>query len=555
MLLVGVGKVVDDKAPDKKYYARLEGEQTVVRVAAKDVDPLVKLLEDPGAVRDRNLVRFDNLKNPDAIEVKNSSGTFDLFHQEGGKPWQLFRGGREVKADDKVIQDLTTQMTQKNVIRSFPDAKTDLAALGLDKPTTVVSLWVDGLTMEEEKKEEKKDEKKDEKADAKKDEKKDEKAGEKKDDKPADKKDEKREEKKPPVPKLKDPQKPTVRLSFGHVDSNLVAVKREVGGETTILKVPANILELVQKGPLTYTDRTLPKFNEGDPLQDVTKVILTRNGVTTEITKDAKAAAPADAWKIDKPANLAGRTADATAVDAILRELNGLRATKLVSEKAEPEVVDHEFGLKTPATKVSVTLPKDGKPTTYDYEFGKDANPTNVYARQGQRPELVFEVDKADLTPLSKDLQDPTFFRFDAAKAKTVKLTGWKDVAGSPITLDLERKEGTTWTAKAPPGFSVSSDKVNRLLAALSSGRAVKFLDRKVTAKEREDDGLLPEKGGLLIEVTVEGEKEPYILSVGNLDANKEAYLATANRLGDSLFTVRKDMFEKPKEKPAFFNP
>jgi hypothetical protein len=545
VLLVGVGKPVDDKAPEKKYYARVEGEQSVVRVPAKDVDPLRKLLDDPGAVRDRNLVRFDNLKTPDAIQVQNGSVAFDLFHPEA-KPWQLYRGDREVKADDKVIQDLTTHLTQKNLVRSFPETK-DLASLGLDKPTAVVSLWVDGLAKEEAKK----DEKKDDKAEAKKDEK----AGEKKDEKAGEKKDEKKEEKKPAAPKLKDPQKPTVRLSFGRVDSNLVAVKREAGGETTLLKVPASVLELVQKGPLAYTERTLPKFNEGDPSQDVTKLVLTRGGVTTEITRDTKAASPAEAWKIDKPANLAGRLADYAAVDAILRVLNGLRATKLVSDKPEPEVVDREFGLKTPATKATVTLTKDGKTTTYDYEFGKDANATNVYARQGQRPEFVFEVDKKDLDSLSKDLRDPTFFRFDAAKAKTVKLTGWKDVTGSPTTVEFERKEGATWTAKTPPNFTVSSDKVNRLVSALSSGRAVKFLDRKLTQKEREDDGLLPEKGGLLIEVTVEGEKEPFILAVGNLDADKDAYLATANRLGDSLFTVRKDVFEKPKEKPAFFSP
>jgi hypothetical protein len=539
-LLVGVGKAVDGK-----YFARLDGESSVVKVAAKDVDPLSKLLDDPGAVRDRNLVRFETTKTPDAIEIKNGSGNFELFHQEP-KPWELYRGDREVKADDKAIQDLTTQLTQKGIVRSFPDSKTDLATLGLDKPSAVVSLWVDGLAKEEPKEEKAKD-----KPEEKKDEKKDEKKTDKKDQKV----DEKKDEKKPAVPKLKEPQKPTVRLSFGRVDSNLVAVKREAGGETTVMKVPATILELVQKGPLVYTDRALPKFNEGDPLQDVTKLFLTRNGVTTEITKDAKASAPSEAWKIDKPANLAGRTADASAVEGIVRALDGLRATKLVTEKAEPDVVNHEFGLKTPTTRATVTVTKDGKPTTYEYEFGKDANATNVYARQGQRPDLVFEVDKADLAPLSKDLQDPTFFHFDAAKAKTLKLTGWKEVTGSPMTLDFERKDATTWTAKAPAGFNVSSEKVNHLISALASGRAVKFLDRKVTPKEREEDGLLPDKGGLVIEVAVEGEKEPFVLDVGNLDADKTAYLATANRLGDSLFTIRKDVFEKPKEKPAFFNP
>jgi hypothetical protein len=532
-LLVGVGKAVDGK-----YYARMDGEKNVVKVAVKDVDPLRKLLDDPGAVRDRTLVRVDSTRTPDAIEIKNGSGTIELIHPDALRPWQLYRGDTEVKADDKAIQDVIAQLTQKNSIRAFPDPKNNAeAALGLDKPQAVVTVWVEGVVKDEKKDDEKKDDKKEEK----------------KDEKKGEKKDEKKDEKKPTKPKLKD--KPTARLSFGNVSENLVAVKREAGGETMLLKVPAAVLDRVKNGPLTYMDRTLPKFNELDPSQDVTKLVVVRNGVTTELTLDTKAASPAVAWKFDKPADLAGRTADALAVETIVRTLNNLRAVKLVSEKADPEVFDREFGLKTPTTKAVVTLTKDGKATTYEYDFGKDVDATKVYARQGQRPDLVFEVDKADLNPMSADLQDPTIFRFDSSKAKAVKLTGWKNTIGSAFTLEFERKDGSTWTAKTPKDFVVSQDKVNRLVTGLSSERAVKFLGRKVTAKEREEDGLLPDKGGLVIEITVEGEKEPFTLTVGRLDADKGAYLATANRLGDTLFTVSKDVFEPMEKAPAFFKP
>ncbi len=526
-LLIGV-----DKAVDGKYYARIDGEKSIVRVPAKEVDPLRKFLDDPGALRDRNLVRLENLKTPDAIQIKNAASTFELLHEDGPKAWQLYRGDNAVKADEKAVQNVITKLTQKNIVRDFPATTSSPASLGLDKPSTIVSVWVDGIAKEE---------KKDEKPEEKKEEKKD------------DKKDDKKEEKKPAKPKLKDPEKPTVRLSFGNVDGNLVAVKRESAGETILMRVPVDILENLRHGPLTYMDRTLPKMGDTDPAQSATKLVLVRNGVTTELSKDAKATPPA--WKIDKPENLAGRTADPAAVDGILRMLNNLRAVKLVTESAEGEAVDREYGLKSPATKVIVTLAKDGKTTDYQYEFGKEADATKTYARQGQRPNLVFEVDKADLAALSKDLQDPTVFRFDPSKAKTLKLTGWKDINGSPTTREFERKDSTTWIAKVPKDFSVSSEKVNRLVFELSSERAVKFLDHKLTAKERDDDALSPEKGGLAIEVTVDGEKEPFILTVGNLDADKAAYLATANRLGDSLFTVRKDVYEKPKEKPAYFNP
>lgn len=531
-LLVGVGKAVDGK-----YYARLDGEKSVIRVAAKDVDPLRKLLDDPMAVRDRTLVRVDSTRTPDGLEIKNDAGTYELIHQEL-KPWELYRGDKSTKADDKAVQDLITQLTQKHGVRTFPDPKTTTeAALGLDKPSAVVSVWVDGVVKDEKKDGEKKEEKKDEKKDA----------------KEGEKKDEKKEEKKPARPKLK--EKPTARLTFGGVADNLVAVKREAGGETTLLKVPANILDRVKSGALAYTDKVLPKFNDFDASKDVTKLVLVRGGVTTELTHDPKASATAGSWKFDKPAELAGRTADAPAVDSVLRALNNLRAAKLVSEKPDPQVFDREFGLKTPTTKATVTVTKDGKSTSYDYDFGKDADMTKTYARQSQRPDIVFEVDKGELTPLGADLRDPTIFRFDAAKAKAVKMTGWKNLTGSPFVLELERKDGSTWTAKAPKDFAVSQDKVNRLVTGLSTERAVKFLDRKLTPKEREDDGLQADKGGLVIEITVEGEKEPFVLTVGNADGDKGDYLATANRLGDALFTVRKDVFEKPKEKPAFFNP
>lgn len=527
-LLVGVGK-----AEGGKYNARLEGEKSVVKVEASKVDPLRKLLDSPDALRDRNLVHFDNFKTPDAIDVKNSAGSFE-FLREPGKPWELYRGDSASKADDKAVQSLIAELTRKNVARAFP---TSDAGLGLDKPTAVVSLWVDGLA-----KDEKPEEKKDEPTE------------EKKDDKKGDKKDGKKEEPKPARPKVKDPQKPTVRLSFGNVENNLVAVKRESGGETALLKVPAGVLDRVKDGPLAYLDPTLPKFSEGDPTKDATKLVLVRDGVTTELVKDPKASSPEAAWKIEKPADLAGRTADAAAVDRILRTLNALRTTKLVSEKAEPEVVDREFGLKTPSLKATVTVTKDGKPASYEYDFGKEVDKVRVYARQGVRPNLVFEAEKADLTPLGKDLQDPTVFRFDPAKAKGVKLTGWKDVAGTPVTLDFERKDATSWAAKSPAGYNVSSEKVNRLVSELSSLRAVKFAG-KATPKEREADALSPDKGGLAIAVTVEGQKEPFALTVGNADADKTAYFATANRTGEALFTVRKDFFEKPKEKPAYFNP
>jgi hypothetical protein len=63
------------------------------------------------------------------------------------------------------------------------------------------------------------------------------------------------------------------------------------------------------------------------------------------------------------------------------------------------------------------------------------------------------------------------------------------------------------------------------------------------------------DKGALQIELTVQGEKEPrkLTLTVGKADANV-GYFAISNQLSGDIFEVRKDIFDKVKEKPAYFS-
>src|SRR5207248_11047657 len=135
--------------------------------------------------------------------------------------------------------------------------------------------------------------------------------------------------------------------------------------------------------------------------------------------------------------DLAGRSADPQAVENILNTLNRLQAQKLVAEKAEPAQLEREYGLKPPAVKAVVTLKQDGKEKSYEYDFGTEAE-GGVYGKQSQS-DLVFVANKEILTTLQGQLQDPTVFRFDPNKVRSVKLTGWKDVLGTPLTLDLEK--------------------------------------------------------------------------------------------------------------------
>jgi hypothetical protein len=544
-----VGKKAEDKTEKKegdkkeadkkeeKVYARLESEKNVVLLPARALEPIRKLLDDPEALRDRTLVRFDNFARPDAVNVKNATGLLEFRRNEQTlnptKSWELWRGSEPGQnVDDQALtgpQGLVTVLTQKNVIRSFPDPKAKEADLGLDKPEVVVSFWVDGIA---------KDEKKDEKKDTKKDEKKDEKKEEKKD--------------KKKKPKLKDENKPNVVVSFGKRENGLVAVKRQVGEEVLLARVPELLLDKAKEGALAYLSKDLPEFNAGasDASADVTGLELQRGGTTYVLTREGKD----KPWKIEKPAELAGRTADANQVRFILGTLNRLRANKLIAEKPNEAQLDKEYGLKTPSTRAVVTVTHpDKKPEKFEYDFGKELeDKLNVYGKQSGR-DVVFAVDKALLAPLQTgELLDLGVFNFDVAKVKAVKLTGWQNVVGSPLTLELERKDASQWTVKSPAAFNLDAAKVRSLLDALSHLRAERFISHKMGPKPEQE--LDVARGALVIEITVEGEKESLQLTIGKLDADK-SYFATSNKLPGDVFQVSRAAFDGPKSKPAYFSP
>jgi hypothetical protein len=545
LLVGGVAKKDADNKPEK-YYARLENEKNVVRIPAKGLESVRKLLDDPNALRDKTLVQLSSFAKPDAIVIKNDSGTLEFFREDsfGAKPWKLYRGGdKGEEVDAAVVDGLVNLLTQKGQVRTFVDDPTKKASLELDKPVAVVSVWVDGIVKEEKKDDKKDGDKKDEKKDDKKDEKKD-----------GDKKDEKKEEKKPSKPKLKDPDKPTVRLLFGKKEGGLVAVERVLGGEktTTIVKVPELLLDRAKEGPLAYFDKSLPQFNPGEfvAAQNVTKLVLQRGGNTIELTREAgKDDAP---WKFAAPKEMAGRTADAGAVTGVLNAINRLQAQKLVAEKASAADLQKEYGLGTPSLKAVVTVTKDGKGTDFVYEFGKQLD-NSVYGKQGQR-DTIFTVDKAALAPLeTTELQDKTVFTFDVAKVKELKLIGWQSLLGSQHTIDLEREDASGWKVKAPPGFMVDATKVRRFLDDLSKLKAESFVAHNV-AKPAPQHELEVAKGALEVEITLEGEMEPLKLTVGKLDGDK-GYFATTNKLPGDVLLLRKEIFESPKSKPAHFSP
>lgn len=521
-----IGKKAETKGGEDEYYARLENEKAVVRVPARTVDQLVRVAENPQALRNRDLIQVDAGKT-DAIDIKNASGLLELRRTGSPETWKLYAGTAGPRAaDDQAVQDLLTALNQKRQVKEFPPASRTDAELGLEKPTAEIALWVEGI---------KKDEKKEEKADDKKD-----------------AKDEKKEEKKDASarPQLKS-DKPKVRLVFGRKEGDLVYVRREEGDDRLRVAVPASLLEKVTAGPLAYLDRTLPTFPTD---ADVTKLVLVRDGQTYELSREKKDDKGPAVWKVVQPKELAGRSANAKHVEDILSDLRRLHAEKLIAEKPSEGELER-FGLKAPSLRAVATMQgKDGKAEERVYSFGKETESKDGRYATLSGSDLVFLVRPGHVASLSSELLDPTVFRFDPAKATNLKLQGWQKLYGFVLTLDLERKapDSKEWVVKsAPMGFTLDNKKVEEFVAGLSNLQAERFLTRSDPKPEHK---LGKGERALEIEIRVTGEKEPLTLVLGDAEGKeKKAYHAQSSAVPGDVFLVAASRFQKLLEEGAKF--
>jgi hypothetical protein len=518
-LLIGISKKVagPDGKEENRYYATAltDGkEHDIVRVTAASVKPFLDLIEDPTSVRNKSLVTIGNFRTPDAIVIDNSyKPALEFLRPDVAKPWQLFHGAEAVSVEEPEVQRLLSELTKKDAVQLFPDPKRK-AELGLGdgKGEATVSVYVDGVAKEE-KKEDKKD-KKDEK------------------------KEDKKEEKKPARLTLKKDAKPVAVLRFGNRENGMVAVERTSGSESTLVMVPEALLDLVKRSPLAYMDKSVPKFSAGFMAsENVTKLVLERDGTTFEVAREKIT----DPWKLVKPDRLKGRNADARAVDDILNDLNRLKAIELVKEKADASELAGTYGLKMPSYKAVVTVLKDGKPTTHEYDFGKET-PKGVYAKVGDR-DTIYLLGTEVLAHLKRDLPDPTIFKFDPKDVESVKIAGWKELLGSVTTRTFEHKEGK-WTVKEQPEYVVDAMKLETFLGSLAHLQAEKF----VTSGK----GLSLDQNGMEFEIRLKGQKDPLELLVGGQEG--ASYFATSRQVKDEVFLVPSALFDGPRTKPGHFS-
>ena len=519
-----VGKKADDKGD--MLYARLESDSNIVKIPASKVSGLLKLADDPSPLRNRDLVLGDTA-HLDAIDLHPTGRDLLVFRKNANPPqWKMYEGGKPEDVDMVSIQDLIHNLTNKRVVKDFPDAAKTDADLGFDKPTAVVSLWIDGIKKEDKPAE-----------DAKKDEPKD---GDKKEDaKKAD--DKKAADAK--GPELKD-AKPTIKLIFGKRDKDLVFVKREEGGTVSRLAVPATILDKVSEGKLAYFDRRLPV----KPFpSDAVKIVLTRDGITYEMAR-TRADKDMTPWKLTLPKDMAGRTVENVKIQRILANFGHLVANKLVADKLTANDLER-FGLKSPTTKIAITTDVDKKTEVTDFLIGKETDDKSSYYAKIADRDLVFLITPAIVDSLKGDLQDPVVLQFDPAKVKSMKITGWQDVVGSTFTLQLERKSAADWIAKLPADYKIDPGQAESFLNSLNGLRAQSFVTSKTGPKPDQKFDL--KEGGLDIALTIDGEVQPITLQVGGKAA--DGWFTMCSRTPGDVFITPLDRFEKIKTRPAYF--
>lgn len=270
---------------------------------------------------------------------------------------------------------------------------------------------------------------------------------------------------------------------------------------------------------------------------------MERGGETFDLQKSAGSDKGAGGWKFQKPADLSGRQADAKNVDRIIRELRGLVAEKLVAEAPSPAEL-HRFGLEPPEIRVVITVRGEDKKTQdHVYLIGKETEDhAGRHARQGQAP-LVFVVRPTVADVLRSELQDPTVFRFEPESVHELKVSGWRKVQGFNVTLQLQRQGPGNWAVKQPDGFELDQAQAEGFVRTLSGLRADRVVVRRSGPKP--EFKLDPKERALFVEVTVEGQKAPLTLTIGELDAKDKGYYAESSTRPGDVFLLPQEPFEK----------
>lgn len=445
------------------YYARLGGDQSIVRIAARNL-PLLKKTADE--LRAKGLARIDNSK-VDVVDIKTAGEMLRIYRTDlqGAANWELFTDNKaKVKAQPNAVQTLLDAITRIEVsdAKAFLDDDAKIKAwfgeavidLGLDKPQAEFLIWQDGLLRD---------------------------AGGKIDG--------------TGEPKIKDElkTKPTLKLSVGRRDDQrkVTYVRRETPGtKPVILAVPDpfvagnatagamqsgavppdgrqtfSLSSLAANGYLAYRDRSLPSYRP----DQISSVEVKRSGINylmERVEKKDERGNLVESWKLKQPVD---GTTNMGVPDFIASTLAGTSSDKLISDRASDKDLDEAFGLvKSPLLQVVVKTKADtGKPEnakdavkpypggTYTYTIGRKLAdnsrfPNHYYARleaklaDGTMPDsnqFVMAVPLSYVQSLDVELRSSTIFPEEQTKPVSIHLT-WNGETKEkkPLVTSLELK-------------------------------------------------------------------------------------------------------------------
>ncbi len=491
-VLVGISKKLGDAKTGEKYYATLDEGQTkdIVKISSSSVEPFIKLLDDPGALRSKNLVQLEGFKTPDAIDVENSYGKLEFRKPDATKPWELYRGTSSTTVDESEVRQLINALNKKDQVATFPDPKRK-KELGLEKPEPIVTIWADSL------------------------------------DKP--------DPKKPGKPSFKKDVKETAVLRFGNREGSNVAVERVWGGVSTIVMVPGTLLDIVRKGPLAYFDKAIPPFNKGAPDEDVTKIELTRNGDSIEIVREK----PTDPWKLAKPTALKDRKASDLVVREVLAEMNRLMAREIVAEKVDAAESGQDlttWRIRPIASSSRPPRTRKRRRTTFD--LGKEVPGKGVYLKTGGQGHGVSHRQRG--TRRAEE-GDPRHHRVRFRRGQGGR--GQGHGLAQDRAQRHHRGDGEKGRQMGRQGLQRRYGKADGPAdrPVPSPRRALRAIRRQGAEAHRQRSGNHDH---------ARGQKE-LELTIGGLDGT--ANFASSEQLKGDVFLVAKDLFEEAHKAPAYF--
>lgn len=477
------------------HYARNELDGVVAVVPAEPVAKLRAALANKGLLRDRTVLKLSPARVV-AVEIDSAGDKIELHRTAGG--WQAFDAeGKARLAKSQMVNELLARLAAPQLAASFPPPGVPDERSGLAKPRIEVRLYEKTLP--------------DPKADA------------------------------ATKPKV-DPAS-VVKLQVGADDVGDVAYARRVAADgKSDFFLPGEVVQLLARGRLAYLDAAMKTFAP----DSVLKLTFTAGKETVELERpdDGKPTAQA-AWKINSPDRMKGRGADPLKVADLVNQLSFLRPIRVAADRVTPDVLNRlEVNPMSPRGKAVVALKGGGDAT---FLFGGDVGTEKrtVYLKPGDQ-ELVFEADRAAFDLLQKaDVQDAVVHRIDKAKVSAVTLTGWNEFNGSPLTVELVRKDGA-WTAKSGVTFEVDAAKVDAFLNDLTTPRAETFVVYKDGPKP--EHNLEVPKGALTAVLTVDGG-EPLTMTISPPNKEGKVFATSSRAPGDVFVTV--DRFAAVRMKPA----